>query len=34
MDWLVTNFVAFLLPPLNFLLLLALGAGLLYTAYA
>jgi uncharacterized SAM-binding protein YcdF (DUF218 family) len=35
MNWLITNFVAaFLLPPLNFLLLLALGAGLLYTAYA
>lgn len=35
MNWLVTNFLAaFLLPPLNFLLLLALGTGLLYTAYA
>ena len=35
MNWLITNLVAaFLLPPLNFLLLLALGTGLLYTAYA
>jgi uncharacterized SAM-binding protein YcdF (DUF218 family) len=35
MNWLITNFAAaFLLPPLNFLLLLALGAGLLCTAYA
>jgi uncharacterized SAM-binding protein YcdF (DUF218 family) len=35
MNWLITNFVAaFLLPPLNFLLLLALGGGLLHTAHA
>lgn len=35
MSWLITNFVAaFLLPPLSFLALLAIGGALLYTAYA
>lgn len=35
MSWLITNFVAaFLLPPLNFLVLLALGSTLLHTTYA
>jgi uncharacterized SAM-binding protein YcdF (DUF218 family) len=35
MNWLITNlFAAFLLPPLNFLLLLVLGTGLLHSAYA
>lgn len=35
MSWLITNLVAaFLLPPLNFLVLLAIGCSLLHTVYA
>lgn len=34
MSWLITNFVAaFLLPPFNFIVLLALGGALLHTTY-
>lgn len=35
MNWLISNFMAaFLLPPLNLLMLLALGAGLLHSRFA
>jgi uncharacterized SAM-binding protein YcdF (DUF218 family) len=35
MNWLITNFMAaFLLPPLNLLVLLALGASLLHSRFA